>query len=99
MKPYPLASLNHFTFPLITIRLLQSLSWALPRWDACPAVVSGGVQMTRAPEGCQAGFLRFVQCPVQLAIAQQAAHVTAGFRIRDQLDEPVGISGTGALEP
>src|SRR6266852_1218439 len=25
MKPYPLASLNHFTFPLITIRLLQGL--------------------------------------------------------------------------
>src|SRR3989442_2074312 len=46
MKPYPLASLNHFTFPLITIRLLQSHTHWAPIWDACPAVVPSAIEMT-----------------------------------------------------
>src|SRR5256712_2140596 len=99
MKPYPLASLNHFTFPLITIRLLQSLLLGALTVDACPAVVSGRVEMTRAPENCQAGFLRLIQRPIQLAIAQQAAHIPPGFRIGNQLDEAIGIHRAGVLEP
>src|SRR2546427_702516 len=89
MKPYPLASLNHFTFPLITIRLLQSL-FLNPTWT---------LEKTRRSESCQAGFLRCVEGSVQLAIPQEAADVAARLRIRNQLDEAVGIGGPGALEP
>src|SRR6266480_6966580 len=89
MKPYPLASLNHFTFPLITIRLLQSLFFR-PNVD--------GLEKTRAPEDCQAGFLRFVQCAVQLAIPQQAAHIAARLGVRDQFDEPIRVCCAGAIE-
>src|SRR5437667_3649083 len=90
MKPYPLASLNHFTFPLITIRLLQSLCYPNPTWT---------LEKTRRSESCQAGFLRSVQSPIQLAIPQEAADITARFGIRNQLDKAIGIAGPGALEP
>src|SRR6202165_5997056 len=39
-----------------------------------------------------------VQRAVQLAIAQDAAYVTARFGIRNQLDEAIGIAGGGAPE-
>src|SRR5438105_3037781 len=100
MKPYPLASLNHFTFPLITIRLLQSLLLGPPPNAGClPDRRVGPRRNDPRPGNCQAGFLRFVQRAIQLAIAQEAAYVAPGFRIGNQLDKSIGIRGARAIEP
>src|SRR5437660_5488400 len=98
MKPYPLASLNHFTFPLITIRLLQSHTHRAPIWVACPAVVPGAIEMTGDLRPVKTSR-RSVQRAIQLAIAQHAANVAARFRIRNQLDKTIGIARPFALEP
>src|SRR6266704_3036945 len=42
---------------------------------------------------------RDVQGAIQLAVAQHRPHVAAGFLVRDELDELIGVVGARATEP
>src|SRR6266542_6224466 len=112
MKPYPFASLNHFTFPLA----IRSASGRVTCEARAPARQPAAERHRNATRygGCQGNggaaagaavtaldSIRWghVQGTVQLPVAEHRANVAAGFLEGDELEELVGVVGAGTLEP
>src|SRR5262249_17725348 len=107
MKPYPFASLNHFTFPRAMAIRPPAKSRHEHRLAPSPEAIGRAAlkrqrvqRVVKRSETARTGgsgsiTCRPVQRPIDGAVAEHRSHVGARLGIRNLLDELIGILGAG----
>src|SRR6266513_3803073 len=103
MKPYPLASLNHFTFPLAirsaSCRVPRRAQYAARRSPGAIDLRSGRILVKEPLTAYPSIVWARVQGAIQLAVAQHGARVAARLLVGDELEKRVRIVTARPTQP
>src|SRR6266699_3633543 len=103
MKPYPLASLNHFTFPLAirsaSCKVTRRAQYAARRSPGAIDLRNGRILVKEPLTAPPSIAWAWVQSAIQLAVAQHGARIAARLLVGDQLEKRVRIATARPPQP